>query len=65
MTYFEWIKTLPLEVMAEFLGKVTEEGCTLCDADMCRKDYDCSLGWEAWLRKEKKELKRIDKGSED
>lgn len=62
MTYFEWIKTLPIEVMAEFLSVVTNEPCKLCDAPLCRKGYECSYGWQTWLQQEKQEiLKRGDK----
>lgn len=62
MTYYEWIKTLPIEVMAEFLAVVTQEPCKLCDAPLCRKDYECSYGWHTWLQQEKQEiLKRGDK----
>ena len=58
MNNFEWIKSLPIEAMAEFLAVVTQEPCKLCDAELCRKDYECSYGWHIWLQKEKDELKK-------
>lgn len=62
MTYYEWIKTLPIEVMAEFLAVVTQEPCKLCDAPLCREGYECNYGWHTWLQQEKQEiLKRGDK----
>lgn len=61
MTYFDWIKSLPPEVMGEFLSKVTQEGCTICKNENCEgnENYDCSDGWTNWLQKEKVEFRKL------
>lgn len=58
MTYYEWIKTLPLDRMAKLLARIAEDPCKLCNADLCRENYPCENGWQIWLNNEVMEFKR-------